>query len=92
MIVLSDLWWVAQRLNHLVLRPLFAPWRIVDGRVPWFKRGRNEDPPMAPQTGPLMTPEEVNAFLIRDFPQIAPGREFIVEAVGPMSARMRLRA
>ena len=47
---------------------------------------------MAPQTGPVMTLDEVNAFLIRDFPQIAPGREFIVEAVGPMCARMRLVA
>ena len=62
------------------------------GRVPWFKRDCNEDPPIAPQTGPLMTLEEVNAFLLRDFPQIATGRDFIVEAVGPLSARMRLCA
>ena len=47
---------------------------------------------MPPQTRPMMSPEEVTAFLIRDFPQIAPGREFIVEAVGPLSARMRLCA
>ena len=47
---------------------------------------------MAPQSGPVMSLDEVNAFLIRDFPQIAPGREFIVEAVGPMRARMRLVA
>jgi uncharacterized protein (TIGR00369 family) len=67
-------------------------WRIVAGRFPWFKRGGNEDPPMPPQTRPMMSPEEVTAFLIRDFPQIAPGREFIVEAVGPLSARMRLCA
>ena len=40
----------------------------------------------------VMSLEEVNAFLETDFPQIAPGREFIVEAVGPLSARMRLRA
>ena len=47
---------------------------------------------MAPQTGPLMTLEEVTAFLLRDFPQIAPGREFIVESVGPMRTRLRLAA
>jgi uncharacterized protein (TIGR00369 family) len=79
-------------MSHVALLSPFARWRIVDGRVPWFKRDCNEDPPMAPQTGPLMTLKEVNAFLLRDFPQIAPGREFVVEAVGPLSARMRLCA
>jgi len=92
MIMISALCWVAHRMSHDALLPLFARWRIVAGRVPWFKRDCNKDPPMAPQSGPLMTLEEVNAFLLRDFPQIAPGREFIVEAVGPLSARMRLCA
>jgi uncharacterized protein (TIGR00369 family) len=34
--------------------------------------------------------EQVNAFLTRHFPQIGPGRDFIIEAVGPMSSRLRL--
>jgi len=38
----------------------------------------------------MMQLDEVNAFLTRHFPQIGPGREFIVEALGPMSARLRL--
>ena len=38
-----------------------------------------------------MTLDEVHAFLLRHFPQIGPGNDFIVEAVGPMSARLRLR-
>jgi uncharacterized protein (TIGR00369 family) len=38
----------------------------------------------------LMSLEEVNDFLAREFPQIGVGKSFIVEAVGPMSARMRL--
>lgn len=38
----------------------------------------------------LMTREEVSAFLDREFPQIhASGRLYSVDAVGPMSARMR---
>ena len=40
---------------------------------------------------PLMTLAEVSAFLDSDFPQIhAGGRSFIVEAVGPMTCRMRM--
>ncbi len=33
---------------------------------------------------------QVNSFLAVHFPQIGPGRDFIVESVGPMSARLRL--
>jgi uncharacterized protein (TIGR00369 family) len=36
-----------------------------------------------------MTAEEVTAFLRRDFPQLGAG--FIVEAVGPLSSRMRCK-
>jgi uncharacterized protein (TIGR00369 family) len=40
---------------------------------------------------PVMTAEEVSAFLDREFPQIhLGGRVFHVEAVGPAYARMRL--
>ena len=38
----------------------------------------------------LLTLEQVNAFLSAHFPQIGPGRDFVVEDVGPMSARLRL--
>jgi acyl-coenzyme A thioesterase PaaI-like protein len=38
----------------------------------------------------MLSLEQVNAFLTRHFPQIGPGRDFIVEAVGPMTARLRL--
>lgn len=41
---------------------------------------------------PLMTSDEVEAFLVRAFPQISIGTQFAIEAVGPMSARMRLIA
>ena len=42
---------------------------------------------------PVMTTAEVSAFLDREFPQIhQDGRVFTVEAVGPMTARMRLAA
>ncbi len=34
--------------------------------------------------------DEVEDFLKREFPQIAIGRRFVLEDVGPMSARMRL--
>ena len=37
-----------------------------------------------------LAPEAINAFFADHFPQIAPGRDFVVEATGPMSARMRL--
>lgn len=42
-------------------------------------------------TRPIMTREEVEAFLDREFPQIhRHGRVYSVEAVGVLSARMRL--
>jgi uncharacterized protein (TIGR00369 family) len=34
--------------------------------------------------------ESLSAYLAEEFPQIGLGRDFSVEAVGPMSARMRL--
>ena len=37
-----------------------------------------------------LTPEAINAFFAEHFPQISPGRDFVVEETGPMSARMRL--
>ena len=37
-----------------------------------------------------MTPAGVTAFMERHFPQIGPGRDFIVETISPMSARVRL--
>lgn len=41
---------------------------------------------------PVMTRDQVEAFLDREFPQIhVDGRVFSVEAVGPLSARMRLK-
>lgn len=43
--------------------------------------------------GPVMSLAEVVAFLDAEFPQIhMDGRVFSIEAVGPMTARMRLRA
>ena len=39
---------------------------------------------------PALSAEEVSAYLAQEFPQIGIGRNFSVEAVGPMSARMRL--
>jgi uncharacterized protein (TIGR00369 family) len=45
---------------------------------------------MAITTAPKMTLEEVETFLKREFPQIMLGKRFALEAVGPMSARMRL--
>ncbi|NNM71942.1 PaaI family thioesterase [Enterovirga aerilata] len=42
---------------------------------------------------PVMSVEDVEAFLDREFPQIhLDGRIFAVEAVGPGSARMRMKA
>ena len=41
---------------------------------------------------PRMTRDEVDDFLRAEFPQIGIGKRFAVEAVGPMSARMRLLA
>ncbi len=40
----------------------------------------------------VMTRDEVEVFLAREFPQIGIGENFILEAVGLMSARMRLAA
>ncbi len=37
-----------------------------------------------------MSLDEVNAFLMREFPQMAIGKAFLVEDVGPMRARLRL--
>ena len=37
-----------------------------------------------------LTPAEITAFLALHVPQIAPGKDFIIEAIGPMSARVRL--
>ena len=45
---------------------------------------------MTPADLPRMTRDEVETFLKREFPQIALGKRFAVESVGPMSARMRL--
>lgn len=42
---------------------------------------------------PILTREEVEAFLDREFPQIhAAGRVYTVESVGPLAATLRLRA
>jgi uncharacterized protein (TIGR00369 family) len=43
-----------------------------------------------PIDAPIMAQAEVEAFLDREFPQIAIGREFILESIGPMRSRMRL--
>jgi uncharacterized protein (TIGR00369 family) len=37
-----------------------------------------------------MSAENLSAYLAKEFPQIGIGRDFSVETVGPMSARMRL--
>jgi uncharacterized protein (TIGR00369 family) len=39
-------------------------------------------------THPLLTAADIGAFLAREFPQVAD--DFVCEAVGPMSARLRL--
>ena len=39
---------------------------------------------------PVMNREEIVAFLQREFPQSDIGGSFLVDAVGPMSARLRL--
>ncbi|MDB5512961.1 MAG: phenylacetic acid degradation protein [Enterovirga sp.] len=42
---------------------------------------------------PVMSRDEVEAFLAREFPQIhVDGPVYTVEAVGPMSGRMRMKA
>ncbi len=40
-------------------------------------------------TAPVLTIEELTAFLRREFPQVAP--HVVIEALGPMTATMRLR-
>lgn len=40
-------------------------------------------------TAPVMTVDELTVFLGREFPQVAP--DVVIEAVGPMTATMRLR-
>jgi uncharacterized protein (TIGR00369 family) len=46
--------------------------------------------PSQPQT-PILTREEVESFLDREFPQLhLGGRSFHVEEIGPLSARMRM--
>ncbi len=47
---------------------------------------------MPAETLPRMNLAECEAFLLREFPQIALGKRFALEAVGPMTARMRLLA
>ncbi|WP_158817555.1 PaaI family thioesterase [Methylocapsa sp. S129] len=44
----------------------------------------------SPATPPVLDAEAVSAYLAAEFPQIGIGRNFSVEAVGPMSARLRL--
>jgi uncharacterized protein (TIGR00369 family) len=41
---------------------------------------------------PIMSRDEVEAFLAREFPQIEIGTDHVLEAVGPMTARLRLAA
>ncbi len=38
-----------------------------------------------------MSVAEIEAFLAREFPQISEGGDFVLEEVGPMSAKLRLR-
>lgn len=40
-------------------------------------------------TAPVMTIEELTVFMMREFPQVAP--DVSIEALGPMTATMRLR-
>jgi uncharacterized protein (TIGR00369 family) len=54
-----------------------------------------DQPPWERQMGSTSTPlaldaEAISAYLAKEFPQIGIGRNFSVEAVGPMSARLRL--
>ena len=44
----------------------------------------------ATPTPPVFTAQEISAYLATEFPQIGIGRNFSIESVGPMSARMRL--
>lgn len=43
-----------------------------------------------PSARPIFNVEYLSAFLVKEFPQIGLGRDFSIEAVGPMSARLRL--
>jgi acyl-coenzyme A thioesterase PaaI-like protein len=43
-------------------------------------------------SAPLLSKDQVAAFLKDHFPQIGPGRDFLLEDVGPMTARLRLVA
>jgi uncharacterized protein (TIGR00369 family) len=45
-----------------------------------------------PQTlsAPVLSINDLSTFLKRDFPQIGIGTDFIIEEVGPMTARLRL--
>jgi uncharacterized protein (TIGR00369 family) len=43
-----------------------------------------------PLARPLLAVDQLTAFLDREFPQIGLGRNFTIEAAGPMSARLRL--
>jgi uncharacterized protein (TIGR00369 family) len=47
---------------------------------------------MSPTSTPALTAQEISAYLATEFPQIGIGRDFSIESVGPMSARMRLHA
>ena len=48
---------------------------------------------MGRMTGTVLTCAETQDFLDREFPQMqAGGRAYHLEAVGPLSARMRLEA
>jgi uncharacterized protein (TIGR00369 family) len=53
--------------------------------------GLSTIPDPMPDRLPVMTAQEVSAFLDREFPQVHHGgRTFHIEAIGPMSARMRM--
>ena len=43
-----------------------------------------------PRSVPPLQPEAINAFFADHFPQVSPGRDFVVEETGPGFARMRL--
>jgi uncharacterized protein (TIGR00369 family) len=44
----------------------------------------------ATPTPPVFTAQEISTYLATEFPQIGIGRNFSIESVGSMSARMRL--
>jgi uncharacterized protein (TIGR00369 family) len=44
----------------------------------------------APASPPALDRDEVAAFLAAEFPQMPIGRIFTIEAIGPMSARLRM--